>query len=308
VPAENLPQISLVICTYNRDKYLPGTLATIAKQSIDITKFELLIIDNKSTDNTAVIAEKFIAENPQINTRYFFEPNKGLSFARNRGIAEAASPVIAFIDDDVILPGNYLDSLLGFFNEHPGAAGAGGKVIPKYEHGEEPVWMNKYLNGFIGRVDHGENIKLFSKAMKYPAGCNMIYKKDILLAAGGFNNALTFRSDDKYIFHAVKKVSDQIYYIPQAWLYHYIDEARLQISNFKNLYLKTGNEEKKRVVAASGTLGWIKKLAEFIIKFGVSLLLLVLFMIKGQYHKGKYTMLSQWYTLTGFFKKEVYVR
>ncbi len=308
MPAENLTQISLVICTYNRDKYLPGTLATIAKQTIDKSKFELLIIDNNSTDNTAVIAKKFIAENPQINTRYFFETNKGLSFARNRGIAEAATPVIAFVDDDVILPGNYLDALQDFFNEQPGAAGAGGKVIPKYEHGEGPVWMNKYLNGFIGKVDHGENIKLFSNAMKYPAGCNMIYKKDILLAAGGFNNALTFRSDDKYIYHAVKKVSDKIYYLPKAWLYHYIDDARIKFSNFKSLYLKTGNEEKKRVVAASGTWGWIKKLAEFKIKFGVSLLLFILFMIKGEYQKGKYTLLSQWYTLAGFLKREVYVR
>ncbi len=308
MPSPNLPQISLVICTYNRDKYLPGTLATIVKQSIDKSKFELLIIDNNSTDNTAVITEKFIKENPAINTRYFFEPNKGLSFARNRGIAEAAAPVIAYIDDDVILPENYLDTLPAFFNEYTNASGAGGKVMPKYEHGEEPVWMNKYLNGFIGKVDHGENIKLFSKAMKYPAGCNMIYKKEILLAAGGFNNALTFRSDDKYIFHAVKKVSDKIYYLPQAWLYHYIDEARLKASNFKNLYLKTGNEERKRVVAASGTWGWIKKLAEFKIKFGVSLLLFFLFMIKGEYQKGKYTMLSQWYTLAGFLKREVYVR
>lgn len=308
MPSVNLPQISLIICTYNRDKYLPGTLATITKQAIEKSYFELLIIDNNSTDNTAVIAEKFIAENPQINTRYFFEPNKGLSFARNRGIAEATAPVIAYIDDDVILPGNYLEELFNFFNKHPDAAGAGGKVIPKYEHGEEPAWMNKYLIGFIGKVDHGEQVKIFSKALKYPAGCNMIYKKDVLLAAGGFNNALTFRSDDKYIFYAVKKVSDRIYYLPQAWLYHYIDEARLQYSNFKNLFLKTGNEEKKRVVAASATWGWIEKLAEFKIKFAVSLLLFILFLIKGEYQKGKYTMLSQWYTLIGFLKKDVHVR
>ncbi|MEO6406533.1 MAG: glycosyltransferase family A protein [Ferruginibacter sp.] len=308
MPEKNAPQLSLVICTYNRDKYLPGTLSTITQQAADKNNFELLIIDNNSTDRTAAIAAKFIADNSAINTSYFFESNKGLSFARNRGIAEAKGSVIVYIDDDVILPENYLSSLMNFFKERPDAAGAGGKVIPKYESGTEPLWMNKYLNGFIGRVDHGDAIKIFDKEMKYPAGCNMIYKKEVLLAAGGFNNDLTFRSDDKYIFQQVKKISGKIYYIPCAWLYHYIDEARLQFSNFKKLFLKTGNEEKKRVVAASGSWGWIKKLAEFKIKFGASLLLFIAFVLKGEYQKGKYTVLSQWYTLIGFLKKEVYVR
>lgn len=301
-------KISLVICTYNRDKYLPEALESIKNQTLSRAQFQVLIIDNKSTDNTANISKKFITDNPLLNISYFFEANKGLSFARNRGISEADSSIISYIDDDVILPPEYLEIMISFFEKNPGAIGTGGKVIPKYEDGKEPVWMNKYLNGFVAKVDYGNVVKKFGKKMRYPAGCNMTYKKNILQQAGGFNNELKFRSDDKYIFYKVTQVSNEIYYVPDAWLYHYIDHKRLEMQNFKKLFLKTGNEEKKRVTSEQGTAGIIKKLIEFIFKFGASLLLFFMFLFKGQYPKGKYVVISQWCTLKGFLQKEVYVR
>lgn len=301
-------EISLVICTYNRCQYLPEALESIRAQIILPAKFELIIIDNNSTDDTNKIARHFIASNPQLNAKYFFEENKGLSYARNRGIQESQSTIINYVDDDAILSEGYLQEMLDFFKTHPNAAGAGGKVIPKYEGGNEPEWMSKYLNGFIGKIDFGSSVKLFSKQMKYPVGCNMAYKKEILQKAGGFNNALQFRSDDKYIFNQVKKYSDQVYFLPGAWLYHNIDAHRLEIKNFKNLFLKTGNEEKKRVFLEEGNAGIIKKAMEFIFKAGASAILLFLFTIKGQFAKGKYVFISQYCTLKGFFKKEIFVR
>ena len=303
-----LYRISLVICTYNRSRYLPGSLESINLQTIDKNLFEVVVIDNASTDDTAQIVQNFISLNPTIHISYHFEKNKGLSFARNRGIAEAKSPLIAYVDDDVILTPDYLKELIFFFDKNPYAAGAGGKVIPKYESGSEPIWMNKYLAGFVGNVDHGSEIKRFTPSMKYPAGCNMIYKKDILLKAGGFNNDLKFRSDDKYIFYKVHEVSDQIYYLPDAWLYHYIDSYRLDIKNFKTLFLKTGNEEKRRLISEGNKTGLFKKLIEYNVKFGASFILYFIFLLKGQPSKGKYIVISQWNTLLGFLKKDVFVR
>ncbi|MEP7318907.1 MAG: glycosyltransferase family A protein [Panacibacter sp.] len=300
--------ISLIICTYNRDKYLSEALDSIKAQTIDSNKFQLIIVDNNSTDNTAAISKKFIIDYPNLNAKYCFEENKGLSFARNRGIAEADASIISYIDDDVILPPEYLETVMNFFTKYSPAVGMGGKVIPKYEDGKEPVWMNKYLNGFVAKVDYGNNIKKFDEHMRYPAGCNMTYKKNTLEKVGGFNNELKFRSDDKYIFYKIKTISDEIYYLPDAWLYHYIDRDRLQMQNFKKLFLKTGNEEKKRITSEQGTPGVIKKLIEFTFKFGASLLLFIIFLLKGQYVKGKYVVISQWCTLKGFLQKEVFVR
>lgn len=301
-------KISLVICTYNRSGYLPGSLESINLQTIDKSLFEVVVVNNASTDDTSAVVRGYMARNPQINISYYFEQNKGLSFARNRGIAEAKSPLIAYVDDDVILTPDYLKELIKFFDANSNAAGAGGKVIPKYESGSEPVWMSKYLAGFVGNVNHGTEVKRFTPAMKYPAGCNMIYKKDILLKAGGFNNELKFRSDDKYIFYKVQEVSPEIYYLPDAWLYHYIDSYRLDMKNFKTLFLKTGNEEKRRLISEGNRKGVFKKFFEYLFKFGASFILYFIFLLKAQPAKGKYIVISQWNTLKGFLKKDVYVR
>lgn len=300
--------ISLVICTYNRDTYLPEALESIRNQVADRQLFELVIVDNKSTDNTAAISKAFIENNPDLHVSYYFEKNKGLSFARNRGIQEARSPVISYVDDDAILSKDFIQTLIIFFEEYKNAIGAGGKVIPKYETGEAPKWMNPYLNGFVGNHDFGDRIQKYTAKMKYPPGCNMTYKKEILLKAGGFNNDLKFRSDDKYIFHKVRELSQEIYFVPDAWLYHYIDGKRLQFSNFKNLFLKTGNEEKIRSRSEGGHLAvWIKGI-EFFFKFGASVLIYLLFLLQGKEIKGRYVLYSQWFTLKGFFQKEVFVR
>ena len=267
-----------------------------------------MVVDNASTDDTAVITKNFIEKNTKLNISYFYEENKGLSFARNRGMKEAQATLIAYVDDDVILTPDYLEELLSFFDKNPSADGAGGRVVPQYESGKEPEWMSKYLYGFVGNVNHGTEIKRFDPAMKYPAGCNMIYKKNILIKAGGFNNNLKFRSDDKYIFYKVKEHTNEIYYLPDAWLFHYIDSYRLDVKNFKTLFLKTGNEEKIRILSVDGKPALFKKLLEYLFKLFASISLFGFFLVKGQPSKGKYIVLSQWYTFKGFLKKDVHVR
>lgn len=305
---DNLLKISLVICTYNRAEYLAQTLKTVATQNLLPDFFELIVVDNKSTDHTAEIVQQFMQQHAQLHIKYCFEEQKGLSFARNRGIAEARSPIISYVDDDVLLSENFLRYILVFFGVYFNAVGMGGKVIPKYETDKEPAWMSRYLNGFVGKVDYGNEILQFNKKMKYPAGCNMAYRKNILEAVNGFNTQLTFRSDDKDIFYKVSKVSNEIYYVPNAWLYHYIDENRLSFKNFKTLFQKTGNEEKIRIEKEEKFTGLINKFFEYILKLLASVLIGFGFLIQGKGIKGKYVIAAQWFTLTGFFKKNVFVR
>jgi GT2 family glycosyltransferase len=224
------------------------------------------------------------------------------------GIEEDVYSLVFFIDDDAEAVSGFVEAILDFMNQHPGASGIGGKVLPKYSETPEPKWMNQYLAGFIGMVDHGQEPRLFTGKMKYPIGCNMTYRKNILLAAGGFNNQLTFRGDDKHIFYAVRKINPAIYYLPSAMVFHNIDASRLSFRNFKKLFLKTGNEEKIRIRTEKKGFSYLKKLAEYIAKFGVSLLLWIWFTIKGSEIKGRYVMYSQWFTLLGFLQREVFVR
>jgi glucosyl-dolichyl phosphate glucuronosyltransferase len=302
------PYLSVVICTYNRDGYIGASLLCLARQSLDPNFFEIIVVDNNSTDNTEAIVRDFIGRHPWLQARYVFEERKGLSFARNRGMKEARGEVITYIDDDAEAVPGYLDKIYQFAQAHPEVAGIGGRVIPKYQNGSEPAWMSKYLSGFVGRVDYGTEITEYNSQMKYPAGCNMTYRKAILEEAGGFNNQLTFRSDDKFIFFKVREVNPRVYYLPGALVYHNIDDNRLRFDNFRKLFLKTGNEEKVRLRSEGSATGLISKFFELGFKVGASLLLYVLFLLKGQEIKGRYLVYAQWFTFVGFMRKSVFVR
>nr|MCU0396174.1 glycosyltransferase family 2 protein [Chitinophagaceae bacterium] len=149
------PALSVVICTYNRQKFIGACLACLAQQTLSPSDWEVIVVDNASTDGTDGIVQAFISQHPGLPFRYVHEAQKGLSYARNRGIAEAAAPIITFIDDDAEAVPHFAATILAFMQQHPEAAGAGGRVLPKYSEKPEPVWMSKYLNGYIGKVDHG---------------------------------------------------------------------------------------------------------------------------------------------------------
>jgi len=303
-----VPAISVVICTYNRQKFIGACLECLSKQTMASNEWEVIVVDNASTDQTASIVQEFLAAHPLLPFRYVHEASKGLSFARNRGIAEARADIVTFIDDDAEAVPHFVATILSFMQQHPEAAGVGGRVIPKYSEKPEPKWMNKFLNGYIGKVDHGGAPRLFTGKMKYPIGCNMTYRKNLMLQAGGFNNQLSFRGDDKHIFYVVTRLNPNVYYLHEALVHHNIDANRLSFDYFKKLFLITGHEERKRVMSEKGSLAVAKKAIEYLAKFGVSLAIWLLYTLGGHESKGRYTMYSQWFTLQGFLKKEVFVR
>lgn len=305
---DSTPHLSVVICTYNRDRFIRAAVESLMHQDQEANAFEVIVVDNRSTDQTATIVSALMREHPNFSLRYVYEENKGLSHARNRGIREARSPVITYMDDDAEARPDFVRALIVFFQQHPEAVGAGGKVLPKYPDGGEPAWMSRYLYGFVAGQDHGDQQRLYTGKMKYPAGCNMSYRKEILEKAGGFNTQLQFRSDDKDIHFRIKPLSAAVWYVPTAIVDHNIDGERLQPASFRKLYLKTGHEEKIRIRTEKGWMGLPLKAIEYLIKWGVSLLIGLSFWMQGQGIKGNYLVRSQWYTLQGFFMKNVFVR
>ncbi len=289
-------KISAVICTYNRDQFIGDALESLSLQTLTPTQFEIIIVNNNSTDNTEKISLNFIKSHPELDCKYVMETNQGLSFARNRGIQQAKYEIISYIDDDAFAKPDFLKQLFDYFNEHPEIAGIGGKVIPRYEI-TEPDWMNKWLYGFVTKVDHGEKIKKFS-GNQYPAGCNMTYRKNLLEKVGGFNNKLKWRADDKYIYFQIRKLSDEVIYLPQACVEHQIDADRTADENFYKLSRKFGSEESIRVKDL-GALPFFKKIIEFFIKFGGSIILAIPFVLKGQFSKGKYIVIYRYLALIG---------
>ncbi len=91
-------------------------------------------------------------------------------------------------------------------------------------------------------------------------------------------------------------------------VYHNIDKHRLTFENFKRLYLKTGNEEKIRIRSKGNLFGLIVKFFELVFKTGASFLLYLKFLLQGNEIKGRYVVFSQWFSLSGFLQKNVFVR
>ncbi|MEW6507627.1 MAG: glycosyltransferase [Bacteroidota bacterium] len=296
----NKLRISVIICTYNRDKFLPGALNALTKQSLDKNEFEILIINNNSTDNTEIISKKFIEDNKDLNVKYFVETQKGLSSARNRGIKESSADLIAFIDDDAEVSADYLKTAAEFFDKNPDIDSIGGKITPVYESGKEPEWLSKYMWGLVTKADYGDRICKYP-ASKSPYGCSMAFRKKALLDVGMFNTNLLFRSEDKYIFYQLRKFGKKFLYHPGFSVLHHIDTGRITHDSIMKISYEVGAGERDRL-KGEGIIKNILKIAEYKIKLFAALFIAFGFFIKFDFQKGEYLIKNRWLTLIGFFK------
>ena len=101
--------LTVVVCTYNRSDLLAGCLESLCQQTIKKDKFEIILVDNNSTDNTSEIAKGFL---DQSNFRYLLETSPGLSHARNRGLNEAKGEYVGYIDDDARAKYDWLETAI----------------------------------------------------------------------------------------------------------------------------------------------------------------------------------------------------
>ena len=103
--------ISVIICTYNRAQNLPQCIDILCRQDLDDDfKWEIIIIDNNSNDDTKETVKNIIAQY-DLPIKYVFEKEQGLNFARNRGIKESKGQYFAYIDDDILVTPKWLKSL-----------------------------------------------------------------------------------------------------------------------------------------------------------------------------------------------------
>ncbi len=291
------PKISAIICTYNGEKYLLKTLQSLAEQTLKPEDYEIVIVDNNSTDSVPAISQGFIKYNSHLNIQYQLEKQAGLSFARNCGIEASKAPIVVFIDDDATANEVFLERHLQIYQDKKDAVAAGGKVLGAYPTGKEPNWLSHYIEGVFSLIDRGEKVHLFEK--KFPVGCNMSFKKSVLQEMGSFNTNVKYRSDEKFVFLNLKKNKQTIYYLPQAIAYHNIDEKRMSKASVVKVSQLVGAGERERLSPNLGTLAL--KFLEYVFKLGASFVLGLFFLLKGQAAKAYYIILVRWYVLWGFF-------
>ena len=132
-------QVSVIICTYNRAALLPRLIGQLREQNYPADAFEIIIVDNNSTDNTQLVVKSLIA-GPGVSVHYVAETRPGITFARNRGAEEARYPYLAYIDDDNSVGQDWLSQLVQGFDLHDDVVVVAGRVAMDYDDQQIPAW------------------------------------------------------------------------------------------------------------------------------------------------------------------------
>ena len=236
--------ISAIICTHNRAQYLAKAIQSLVDQRTPKDQYEIIIVDNCSTDSTKEVVEQFSSVN---NIRYIYESTLGLSYARNTGWRNARGKYVAYLDDDAIACPVWLDKILEVFETvtpRPGCVG--GKIYPIWE-GTRPKWLSDWLLHCLPVVDWSDTPHVLDDLrMEWLAGANIALPADLLKSLGGFtsdldrvgNNLLS--SGDVFLEKQIIKMGYSCYYHPDIAIRHHIFESRLNQSWFIRRYYWQG--------------------------------------------------------------------
>lgn len=300
-------RFSFITCTYNRDKYIGQTLQSVCDQKYPDNNYEIIVIDNNSTDNTASICEEFRAEYPNKNFRYFKEMNQGLSFALNRGIKEAQGEFLIFVDDDETIIPQHLERLDNHLRTYPEAVLCGTPVIPVYEI-PEPKWMSRFTQRLIGGYfDQGKEVKIL-EAKNYPGTGHTIIKKELYERYGNYNTELGRKgtsligAEDKDMFNRLKNNNIVCYYLPDIPIYHHIPPNKMTDEFFHKLTYSIGKSERIRTKAVSEKEFRNRLLSEGI-KWGASVVLFAGYTLSLQPSKGFRLLQFRWNVTKGLLGK-----
>lgn len=244
--------LSVIICTYNRERYMYNVLRSLAEGDYPRCDYEIIWVDNNSTDASAAEVGRFAADYPDVRLRTFVEKNQGLSYARNRGIAEAKGDILVYVDDDATVNACYLSTYARFFAARPEVDAAGGPIIPSYEQGDEPRWMTHFVRRLLtGYLYFGNKAKPFP-GENYPGGGNAAYRRTVFERIGLYNVSLGRNGDslaggeEKDIFSKMTAAGMTFWYLPDAILYHSIPPYKLEKPYFDRLTHSIGASERVR--------------------------------------------------------------
>jgi glycosyltransferase involved in cell wall biosynthesis len=228
--------ITVVVCTYNRCESLAKTLnSTIALKLPESVEWEILVVDNNSSDQTRQIVSDFERRCPS-RFRYVFEPQQGLCHARNAAIREARGDIVAFTDDDVNVEPTWLQNLTAILHDGP-FVGAGGRILPEHAF-SVPRWLpvqERYALAPLAMFDVGLEAGPLAEP---PFGANMAFRKEVFETHGLFRadlgrcgNSLLSNEDTEF-GRRLLDAGERLWYEPSAVVFHPVTDSRLRKGYF----------------------------------------------------------------------------
>lgn len=230
------PLVSIIVCTYNRCEQLERTLGSIFQQ--DYTPYEVIVVDNNSSDSTKSVAAKFPA-------RYILESRPGVAYARNTGLEASRGEYVGFIDDDETIVPDWINGMLSVFSMAEEVAAATGPVIPEYENCP-PEWMPDTFHG----DEKGPADRLLSIDEAIGTGNSLFYKPRLeglrfKTGLGRSGSNLLSGEDTDFVYQLYRK-GYRGAYSAKAIVYHQIPAARTTLRWYLKRYFYEGLTEYAR--------------------------------------------------------------
>jgi glucosyl-dolichyl phosphate glucuronosyltransferase len=240
-----MPDISIIIPTFNRAAQLARVLTSIAREVDGANPVEVIVVDNGSTDKTVATYKTVAGDFSKHNWRYVYEPMPGLLSGRHRGANEAQGEILAYLDDDVVLNGSWFDGLVDAFG-NPEVGLVGGPSLPEYEV-EPPRWLESLWHcDADGRralfelslIDSGPAVR--PEDPLYVLGLNFSIRKAVFDCCGGFHPDCVPAALQRYqgdgetgLTLKVKSAGFRALYHPQVAVKHVIPASRMTLESFK---------------------------------------------------------------------------
>lgn len=220
---------------------IPICLDSLVNQNFPKTDYEVIVVNNKSTDNSEEVIEKYIEQNPDTNIKYYFVPRSGQVYARQIGILASQNEILSFTDDDGILSKNWLKEIEKVFLMNEKVAGVAGRINVKWDE-TPPDWIYDYETQ-LGKLDYGKEIK-YEVGMYMNAG-NLHIKKDILIEVGGFNPEMVgewlIGDGETGLWNRLRKKNYLIGWAPDALMEHcQITKKNATVADIKRRFMNNG--------------------------------------------------------------------
>ncbi len=203
-PDQSWPRVSVVVCTYNGARTLRDCLEGLRK--VEYPNFEVIVVNDGSRDETAAIASEY-------DFRLISTEQRGLSHARNTGLAAATGEIVAYLDDDAYPDPHWLSYLAATFRSTSHAGLGGPNIAP---HGDGPI-----ADCVANAPGNPVHILLTDQEAEHIPGCNMAFRKACLEAIGGFDPQYRVAGDDVDVCWRLQQRGWTLGFSPAAMVWHH---------------------------------------------------------------------------------------
>jgi len=251
-------KFSLAICTHNHHSALQQTLAELKSLNAPGGAWELLIVDNASSDGTSAWLAQDTWQLHHIPCRCVQEDALGVANARNLALRKAKGEYVVFLDDDETPERDWLQQIEHIIDLHRPAA-VGGRICAQLP-GKRPRWLNDHLLGFLGELDYGPEAHTLTSPSTPIFTGNAAFHRQTVLDAGGFDANLGRRGrlqsggEDTELYRRLVASGKTILWAPRAVIHHRIEPWKLRRGYFLQLHYRQGRMEGARTRGAGARI------------------------------------------------------